>query len=96
MGIQKNSQAVKPLNAFVLGNEKNQTQILRGGRKQADGRVEENKILGINLYVHDLNYHVINFNFNNEVLFYFCYHISLFDQMVHLIMSLIKIKDLLL
>ena len=24
MGIQKNSQAVKPLNAFVLGNGKNQ------------------------------------------------------------------------
>lgn len=53
-------------------------------------------MLEINLYVQDLSYHVINSNFNNNLLFYFHCHISLFDKMVHLIMSLIKIKDLLL
>ena len=52
-------------------------------------------MLKINLYVHDSSHHVINSNFNNKVLFYFYCHISLFDQMVHLIISLIKIKDVL-
>ena len=48
MGIQKNSQAFKPLNAFVLGNGKNQKNsqtvsfwiLWQGGRetqKKADG-----------------------------------------------------------
>ena len=58
--------------------------------------VQDKDVLRINLYPHDSSHHVINFNFNNKVLFYFHCHISLFDEMVHLIMSLIKIKDLLL